>query len=310
MAIHQVHAAGLRLADAQSVIARQSGFASWPALARHVDQLRALEGTWSFVSLEVDGTVMPPAAISASRILIDGDRFRTESPEATYEGTFNIDVEADPHEIDIDFVEGPEAGTTNHGIFRLDGDQLELGLDLNGGSRPVGFRTARGSGHAYEVLRRTSRSRPESVTGGTLRDLEESVEAPSNPTGFDYVESPTLLRLQGEWAATELVLNGQALPASMLGTGRRSVDRNEVRITFGGQVMVHALIRVDVGHEPMLLDYYNLAGPNAGKVQLGILAWQGDESIVCMAATGRPRPTEFASAPGSGHTLSRWRSRQ
>jgi hypothetical protein len=36
-----VRRAGLRLADAQSAIARQSGFAAWPALARHVDQLRA-----------------------------------------------------------------------------------------------------------------------------------------------------------------------------------------------------------------------------------------------------------------------------
>ena len=45
-------------------------------------------------------------------MLIDGDRFRTESPEATYEGVFNIDVEADPHDIDIEFVEGPEAGNT------------------------------------------------------------------------------------------------------------------------------------------------------------------------------------------------------
>ena len=45
-----------------------------------------------------------------SRILIDGDRFRTESPEATYEGVFNINVEAQPHEIDIEFIVGPEAG--------------------------------------------------------------------------------------------------------------------------------------------------------------------------------------------------------
>ena len=43
-------------------------------------------------------------------MMIDGDRFRMESPEATYEGIFTIDVEADPAQIDIEFVEGPEAG--------------------------------------------------------------------------------------------------------------------------------------------------------------------------------------------------------
>src|SRR4029079_2558119 len=41
-----VRAAGFKLADAQSVIARRSGFASWAALSRHVEDLRALEGEW------------------------------------------------------------------------------------------------------------------------------------------------------------------------------------------------------------------------------------------------------------------------
>jgi uncharacterized protein (TIGR03067 family) len=106
-----------RLADAQSAIARKTGFASWPHLARHVEQLRALEGTWMFAGLEVDGSIIPASALGASRILIDGDRFRTESPEATYEGIFNINVETQPHEIDIEFVAGPEAGNWNLASF-------------------------------------------------------------------------------------------------------------------------------------------------------------------------------------------------
>ena len=59
-------------------------------------------------------------------MFIDGDRFRSESPEAVYEGVFNINVEAEPHEIDIEFVAGPEAGNWNYGIFRVEGDELEL----------------------------------------------------------------------------------------------------------------------------------------------------------------------------------------
>ena len=116
----QVRQTSFRLADAQSAIARKSGFASWPQLARHVEQLRGLEGTWAFASLQVEGSIMPPTMLGNSRILIDGDRFRTESPEATYEGVFNINVEAQPHEIDIEFVAGPEAGNWNFGIFRLE----------------------------------------------------------------------------------------------------------------------------------------------------------------------------------------------
>ena len=43
-----------RLADAQLVVARESGFASWPALSRHVQHLRELEGEWHFETLEVE----------------------------------------------------------------------------------------------------------------------------------------------------------------------------------------------------------------------------------------------------------------
>src|SRR5215467_3754645 len=107
LTIEQVRERGFRLADAQGAIARKSGFAAWPALARHVDRLRSMEGTWGYRSLEVDGSPMPPAMLSQSFVLIDGDRFRVESPEATYEGIFTIDVEQAPHQIDIDFVEGP-----------------------------------------------------------------------------------------------------------------------------------------------------------------------------------------------------------
>ena len=54
MTAQQVLATRFRLADAQSAIARKSGFASWPLLSRHVEQLRALEGTWAFARLEVE----------------------------------------------------------------------------------------------------------------------------------------------------------------------------------------------------------------------------------------------------------------
>jgi uncharacterized protein (TIGR03067 family) len=163
----QVPGMPFRLADAQSAIARKTGFASWPHLARHVEQLRALEGIWSFDYLEIDGSAIPSSALTASRLLIDGDRFRTESPEANYEGIFNINVEADPHEIDIEFIEGPEAGNWNYGIFRFEGDELKLCLDMNGKTRPEKFGTSLGSGRPYEILKRTSNLRPMNVTGGT-----------------------------------------------------------------------------------------------------------------------------------------------
>ena len=308
MAADQVRQAGFRLADAQSAIARKTGFAGWPQLARHVDQLRALEGTWSFESLAIDGSVIPASALTASRICIDGDRFRTESPEATYEGIFNIDVEAVPHHLDIEFVAGPEAGNWNYGIFRIDGDQLEICLDLHGKRRPSKFDTSAGSGHAYEKLRRTSAARPADVTGGIPPQPGEGTAA-SDPTGFGYVPNPTLTRLQGEWSAVQIVREGQEFPKMMLATGKRSATGNEVKITFAGQLVIHALVRIAEDAVPMQIDYYNLDGMTKGSVQLGIMKWEGDEACFCMASPGAPRPTEFTSSSNDGQTLSRWRKK-
>jgi uncharacterized protein (TIGR03067 family) len=297
-----------RLADAQSAIARKTGFASWPQLARHVETLRSLEGTWEFTSLEIEGNTMPPAALTASRLLIDGDRFRTESPEATYEGVFNINVEADPHEIDIEFVAGPEAGNWNYGIFRLDGDRVEFCLDLNGKPRPKEFKARPGSGHAYETLKRSSHSRPANVTGGTAPSRHEA-PAIQECVGFEFVDSPTLSRLQGEWTCTQLVINGKKMPAMMLKSGIRVAKQNEIKISFGGQVIIQALVRIDESKDPMQVDYYNLHGAAKGQVQYGIMKWIADEACFCMAEPGKPRPGDFECTAGSGRTLSQWKKR-
>jgi len=294
-----------RLADAQSAIARQNGFAGWPHLARHVEQLRALEGTWSFAHLEIDGSVLPAGALTASRLLIDGDRFRTESPEATYEGIFNIDVEAQPHAIDIEFIAGPEAGKWNYGIFRIAGDRLEFCLDLNGRPRPSGFGSSPGSGHAYETLERTSPARPADVTGGT--SVPPPAPPPHDRTGFEFVTSPTLTRLQGKWTAVKIIRDGADLPAMMLRTGLRTARQNEVTISVGGQTMIHALVRLHENTDPMHIDYCNVGGACPGTIQHGLVQWRGDEACFCMAAPGQPRPGDFTCPTGSGRTFSQWR---
>jgi uncharacterized protein (TIGR03067 family) len=309
MTAAQVLEARFRLADAQSAIARQSGFASWPHLARHVEQLRSLEGSWAFARLEVDGAVMPASVLQASRLLIDGDRFRTESPEANYEGIFNINVETQLHEIDIEFIEGPEAGNWNYGIFRVDADQLEICLDLNGKPRPDNFSSFPGSGRAYETLKRTSNSRPENVKGGTAPAISLAA-TPHDCAGFEFVESPTLTKLQGEWEPVKILRDGQNLPSMMLRTGLRTAAKNEVRILFGGQMMIHALVRINEHADPMHVDYYNLDGMCKGLVQHGLFKWSGNEACFCMAAPGNVRPDDFTSASGSGRTFSQWRPKK
>lgn len=307
----EVRAHGFRLADAQAAIARKSGFAAWPGLARHVDRLRSMEGTWGFRSFEVDGRAVPAAMLTRSRLLIDGDRFRMESPEATYEGIFTIDVEQAPHRIDIDFVDGPEAGNRCEGLFDLDGDRFRLCLGLVGSKRPQGFATAPGSGHALEELVRKDRARPAAVEGGTApaemaRPAAVSA-AVSNEADFDAVLTPTLQKLQGEWLPLELITSGTALQANWLPFGSRTHSGIETKVVFGGQTQVHAKVRFQESAWPMEVDYYNLLGKAKGSLSLGLFRWDGEEAVYCMAAPGAPRPSDFTCEKGSRRTFSRWK---
>jgi uncharacterized protein (TIGR03067 family) len=93
----------------------------------------------------------------------------------------------------------------------------------------------------------------------------------------------------------------------MATTGRRLATNNEIKVTFGGQTVLHALVRINESTDPIQVDYCLLAGPVKGVLQFGIMKWIGDEVCVCMAPPRNPRPTDFKCAPGSGQSLSQWR---
>lgn len=238
----KVRERGFRLADAQAAIAHKSGFAEWPGLARHVDRLRSMEGTWAFRALEVDGAALPAAVFGSSLLRIDGDRFRMESPEATYEGLFTIDVERTPHWIDIDFVDGPEAGNRCEGLFELEGGRFRICLGLAGSKRPKEFATAPGSGHALEDLVRTETARPAGVDGGTPQPAAPGPPPAADAGDFDGPLTATAQKLQGEWMPLELVTSGKPLETAYLPYGARTNSGMETKVVFGGQTMLHRRI--------------------------------------------------------------------
>ncbi|MDB4873799.1 MAG: hypothetical protein JWM41_245 [Gemmatimonadetes bacterium] len=315
LTVAKVRAAQLRLADAQSVVARRNGFPSWPALVRHVETLRALEGAWAFESLRIDGTDAPSAMLAHATLLFDGDRFRMESPEAHYDGRFTIDTALSPMQLDIEFVEGPEAGHSAYGLLVLNGDELTICLGVVGASRPAAFESKPGTGHALERLRRVSAARPPNVTGGVRQaPAEPPGGAPASagePGEFELTRSSSdmLRRLEGAWVPVRLVMNGEEMRQDWLPFGSRVGTGDESKVTFGGQVMLHVRMRIDDSARPVAVDYVHLSGRDTGKLSRGILEWVGDEVRFLIAPPGRARPSDF-SAPGTEQTFSQWKRRE
>jgi len=291
--VAELAALELSLSDAQSAIARLYGFDSWPRLSRHVEALRAIEGVWSFLTLEVDGSSMPPEAMAAASLEINGNRFRMNSPEAIYEGWCHLDVESTPATIDIHFTEGPEAGNSSYGIYELAGEELKICLGFTGIERPVEFKTTPGSGHALETLRR-----------GAPERAQEAPEA--DPADFSSV-TPEIERLQGEWTGVYLESDGMVIPKMMLTSSKRSMTGTETKAIVNGQTVIHALTRIDPAHDPAWIDYLSIKESDSGHVRQGIMRWDGDEVTFCFASPGQPRPESFAAPSGSRNTLSTWK---
>lgn len=272
-----------------------------------------MEGTWDFVALEMDAAPLYSISFRDSHLLIDGDRFYMRSPEANYEGIFIIDVEAQPHAIDIQFVEGPEAGKSSYGLFELDGENMCICVGLTGIARPAAFATSAGSGHALERLVRSNHQRPADLSSGqppskTIGAIaSDAPQAALDEAAFEFSAAPIFDRLAGNWLAVEAVRDGQALPASTLAAGKRVGSRNETKVSFGGRVMIDARMRIDITCTPLEIDYLHTSGAAKGKVQHGIMAWVNDDVRFCMAAPGDLRPTDFSCRSGSGRTLSTWR---
>ncbi len=296
-----------KLADAQLVTARKNGFDSWPKLVQHVDTLRDLEGTWIFKSLMVGSDIIPATMTANSKIVMNGDRFNTLSPEGDYLGEFAINVESNPKEIDIHFIEGPHAGQFCYGIFELNGDELTFCLGLVGASRPTEFNTNASPMHALEYLVRQSKDATVTIANPDTNKIPEPttpVSETPETSGFDII-SPDLERLQGEWSAISVIKNGEPLPEKFLAFGKRVCKGNHVLVTFGSP-MVDALAKT---HGEQNIDYLIQGGPMKGKNQLGIYKIAEDVATFSMSEPGTPRPADFTSEPGSGHTLTVWKKK-
>src|SRR5690242_1418379 len=117
-----------------------------------MSDLEKLQGTWYVNALEIDGVESP---LLNATITIDGTRFTSAGMGDDYAGTVVIAANKKPKTLDLAFTEGPPAGMTNRGIYKLDGDEWTICLATRGDARPRGFTTKANTGHVLERMRRT-----------------------------------------------------------------------------------------------------------------------------------------------------------
>jgi uncharacterized protein (TIGR03067 family) len=244
------------------------------------DDLENLQGAWTLASLELEGNPMP----AAGGIRIHGDRFEAIGMGADYAGRVEIDAGKRPKRFDLVFTKGPEEGNRNRGIYRLDGDEWTICLNMSGKARPSAFATSAGSGNALEVFTR-------GATAPLTAGAEESAIAPAGEG-----------ELVGEWEMVAAWQEGYALDERMVKTGRRVTSATHTATWFGKQKYMEAAYTTDATGTPKTIDL-----ASKGKTQLGIYEVEGDTMKICFAAPGRPRPTDFEARTGDGRTSAVWK---
>jgi uncharacterized protein (TIGR03067 family) len=126
--------------------------------------------------------------------------------------------------------------------------------------------------------------------------------AADNPQ--DPASKKDLEGLQGTWKLVSAMQDGKALPEDKVKQTKIVFKADSFRFPKLAEYATSraGTIKIDATKQPKEMD----AVSTEKEVMLGIYELNGDNYKVCFAPTGKPRPSEFASTPGSGQILQVW----
>ena len=109
--------------------------------------------------------------------------------------------------------------------------------------------------------------------------------------------------LPGIWQAISAVVSGENIPAADVNTIRLTLTATRFTTSRGADILFDSSYTADAAKSPKQIEMIGSGGDFEGRPALGIYAFQGELLQLCYTMPGFGRPTEFASAPGSGAFL-------
>ncbi len=116
--------------------------------------MKNLEGVWVLVSGEEMGAKLPDKIVRTGRLIMAGDRHTLRIGDTTIDGTHKVNPSREIKAMDVMCTQGPYAGKTLLGIYKLHDDELTVCFAVPGRDRPTAFTTRSGTGSMLHVWRR------------------------------------------------------------------------------------------------------------------------------------------------------------
>jgi uncharacterized protein (TIGR03067 family) len=254
-----------------------------PKAADTKKEVERLQGTWTIGSVVINGEEVPAEVGSMAKLVVEGDHYTVTLGEQSVPSTFKLDPSKAPKTIDFTYTDGPQKDQTVKGIYKLEDDIFTMCRSLTAeGKRPTEFAAPATSGLVLVVWKHAKPSA--SAKEAAIRE--------------------ELARFQGTWQLVSAESNGEKAPEERVRQIRVTITGSTHTVRFGDEVIVHDVgFEIDPSKTPKEVTDTINDGPDKGKQILGIYKLDGDSLTSCTASVGKERPTEFASTPGSGHTL-------
>ena len=115
-----------------------------------------------------------------------------------------------------------------------------------------------------------------------------------------------LEKLQGDWHALSWTQDGQEFPEDDAQAFFRTIKGNHYTVYLFRKALGQGTFTIDATKRPRTIDAVPAGAATKGKAVLGIYEFAGGKLKLCMAAPGKPRPTDFSAKKDSGQTFSVW----
>jgi uncharacterized protein (TIGR03067 family) len=134
------------------------GLALWSVAADDKKDSELLQGTWTMVSLEVNGDAVEGDLVDNARLVVKDDSYTPTLGDQTYTSKFKMDPSKSPKQMDFTYTDGELKGETVKGIYKLEGDTYTLCRALlPDGDRPTDFKTSADSNRILVVWKRQAK---------------------------------------------------------------------------------------------------------------------------------------------------------